>query len=92
MNSPTWNSCSITLTKRSSDSAIWRMLDVEDIIRERKTMKAACDTKMNLGLQRFDAKFQFFNLWRFRLEFAVLRASSGLHEVVIGHMPLPLTA
>jgi hypothetical protein len=53
-------------------------------------MKAACDTKMNLGLQRFDAKFQFFNFWRLCLEFSVLWACSGLHIVVIGHLPLPL--
>jgi hypothetical protein len=53
-------------------------------------MKATCDTKMNLGLQRLDAKFQFFNFWHLRLEFSVLRASSSLHVVVIGHLPLPL--
>ena len=90
MNSPTWNSCSITLTKRSSDSAIWRTLDAGDILRERTTMKVTCDSKKNLGLQRLDAKFQFFNFWQLCLEFSVLRASSSLHVVVIGHLPLPL--
>jgi hypothetical protein len=88
MNSPTWNSCSITLSKRSSDRAIWRMLDVGNILRENTTMKSACDSKMNLCLQRLDTKFQFFNFWQLCLEFSVLWAGSGLH--VIGHLPLPL--